>query len=590
MGRAPPLHFTPATAMNDATTTCANVLLHICFERAELGSAPTIFGFAQYVSTLALLVVVFNVSDFRYRFRLLLARFPVRPIAFTIGATIGALILLIDVWFQNAWWIPAKLNSHNNLRAFLAAVFLLMVFYLIFIAFVRPPRFGRSNARQYFQAVHDFVGRGNPDQLVVVAEELGASADKIVKHAAEFRPSTAGARKGRSLSSAECAHYLLLLLGDRRLCHAMVDKAPWTAARFFLCAAEVNRQAPLSQFARNIGGELVFNPRSALHHEDHGFSSGFMGYTKPVTKAVYGNFDLVEMLAANGGSPLDLEFDLKRTLGANELEAYSRAALTFCESYFTSHPSHHSYAFTRMLDHFRSSVSDVSRLKGMDNDFWKSDEYERLQVAVRFIRKLVALLDKHKVPYYGALKTKRRMYEGVHNQIANLVFDIIFSASYVSSPDWTCWSVQHNAVWNEIFDNERTRSWKIIRFKVRRMIYDEIRRMDTWGNFKGGRLLGMCLNVLGLDHQRTRDYRRESSGLMQVVVAWTKRNYLRLVEDHPKVAGVCLHGKVTFDPDSKQLIQTFSDETRKEPSRTHLKLLEWNANSTQPRKPALVAK
>src|SRR5262249_31417603 len=104
--------------------SCTKVLLGICLERADLGATPPIFGFAQYVSTLALLVVVFNVSDFRYRFRLLLTRLPVRNIAFGVGASIGVLILLIDIWFNNAWLIPARLNFHNNLRAVLAVVFI----------------------------------------------------------------------------------------------------------------------------------------------------------------------------------------------------------------------------------------------------------------------------------------------------------------------------------------------------------------------------------------------------------------------------------------------------------------------------------
>ena len=65
----------------------------------------------------------------------------------------------------------------------------------------------------------------------------------------------------------------------------------------------------------------MFNPGSALHNEDDGFFSGFLGYTKPVTKAVYGNFEFVEALAANGGSPLDLEFDLRRSMGPDQLEA-----------------------------------------------------------------------------------------------------------------------------------------------------------------------------------------------------------------------------------------------------------------------------
>ena len=88
-----------------------------------MAGATSIFGFAQYISTLALLVVVFNVSDFRYRFRLFLTRLNARRFAFITSAAIGLLFLLVDLWFQNRWLIPAKINSHNNIRSALAGAF-----------------------------------------------------------------------------------------------------------------------------------------------------------------------------------------------------------------------------------------------------------------------------------------------------------------------------------------------------------------------------------------------------------------------------------------------------------------------------------
>ena len=273
-------------------------------------------------------------------------------------------------------------------------------------------------------------------------------------------------------------------------------------------------------------------------------------------------------------SPPPLDLNVKWNMKAEHLEAYARAALIFCESYFSSHPEQHSYAFARMLGVFQSATLDVHRLKGAGSDYWKSDEYERLKITVRFIADLVELMEKHKVPYYGPLRTERKAFDGIHNQVANLISEVVFSAAQVSEPVWTCWSVQHNAVWSELHNHEQSRAWAIIRFKVRRLLYDEIRRLDDYGTFKGGRILGLCLNVLGFGEKRTRDYRRDETALMSVVVAWTKRNYLRLVEHHPKVAQACLHGAVTFDAENKQLVKEYADETRKEPRRRYLKLLD----------------
>jgi len=47
----------------------------------------SVFGLAQFLSTLALLVVVLNVSDFRYRYRLSITRYDVRWIAILTAST-----------------------------------------------------------------------------------------------------------------------------------------------------------------------------------------------------------------------------------------------------------------------------------------------------------------------------------------------------------------------------------------------------------------------------------------------------------------------------------------------------------------------
>jgi hypothetical protein len=99
--------------------------------------------------------------------------------------------------------------------------------------------------------------------------------------------------------------------------------------------------------------------------------------------------------------------------------------------------------------------------------------------------------------------------------------------------------------------------------------------MDAFGNFKGARILGLCLNVLGFSGKLARDYRREESALGGPVVAWTKKNYLRLVEDHPNVARACLHGSIEYDAENRRLVKTYSgDQTVKEPKRVYLKLDE----------------
>ncbi len=530
----------------------------------------SLFGFSEYLAALALLLVILSNSDFKYRFRLSLTTFNAQKFAFLVSFLIGFLILLIDAWFNNGWLIPARLNNANNLRLFLALFFFGMVCYLNYIAFVSPPRFGRLNARSAFNAMHHFVARGNPDHLTVIGDWIGTSADRIITIAAGRGPENASLGGGRSIGYRDYAAYTLSLLGSRKLCHQMVDKSPWSIAELFRVAAKFPRyKLPMSPFARNIGSELVANSGSALYSEDEGFTSGFLGYTKPITTLVYGNFELIESLASEGGSPLDLEFDLSFDLTASQLTAYSRAVRIFAQSYFSQPYPHHSYAFFRALHQIEIAIHSIRGLGKLGDEYWKSDDYNRLKVAIRLIRDLMKLLAKYPAP----TKQKKREFEFdglrlIHAQVAKLIFEIISAASHVAQPASTSWNVQHNNIWADLFAYDKSASSKLVQFYLRRLLYDEIKEVGMMPHFVNVRILGYCLHVFGISEPaRTGVERSDFAPVSRSAVHWAKHNYLKLVKDNPVLAETCLMGGISFDPDGKRLIRTYASMLGREPAR-----------------------
>jgi hypothetical protein len=109
-------------------------------EPAKVVGSTNIFGIAEFISTLALLVVIVTLSEFRYRYRFAVQRLNVRTLGTSVAATIGALLLLTEFWFQNSLPTPRFLNSYSNLKIILAAAFLLLVFYVVVACFLRPPK------------------------------------------------------------------------------------------------------------------------------------------------------------------------------------------------------------------------------------------------------------------------------------------------------------------------------------------------------------------------------------------------------------------------------------------------------------------
>lgn len=129
-------------------------------------------------------------------------------------------------------------------------------------------------------------------------------------------------------------------------------------------------------------------------------------------------------------------------------------------------------------------------------------------------------------------------------------------------------------MWSEFFGiGERTRAWKIVQFKLRRLLYDEVLRIDKiTPNFKSARILGICLNVMGLEVGKG-SFGREHRALQRALLAWTRRNYARVFNQYPKVAEACLIGSISFDSQKMRLVKTYAEGLNREPDRQYLDLV-----------------
>ncbi|MBK8917573.1 MAG: hypothetical protein IPM73_05805 [Betaproteobacteria bacterium] len=148
-----------------------------------------------------------------------------------------------------------------------------------------------------------------------------------------------------------------------------------------------------------------------------------------------------------------------------------------------------------------------------------------------------------------------------------MIFEVIFAASAVTSPNGQCWWIQHNTVWGELFNFNKLGSaaGKVVKFKTRRLLYDEVARMKDFPNFKGARILGFCLNVMGLAARKD-DYDKDSRALHKAILAWTRKNYAWLHDYNPRVAEACLVDGMTYDAEKQRLVKTFPAEgLRREP-------------------------
>jgi hypothetical protein len=200
---------------------CDFTFLGVCFSRPPVDAGPPIFGFAEFLTALALLVLVYSFSDPRYKFRIAIAPLPLEWITFSATVFIGFGSLLTELWFAQRWYSPAWGLDRTVIQAFFGFLFLAVVLSWVWYAFLVPATFGRFNSRSYFTAVYSRIVQGSDLELAMLANEIGRSSASLIKLAAVPPPrGDAEEREDEDrpkLRAGDYAYETLRLLVDRRI-------------------------------------------------------------------------------------------------------------------------------------------------------------------------------------------------------------------------------------------------------------------------------------------------------------------------------------------------------------------------------------
>jgi hypothetical protein len=521
------------------------------------------FGFSEFLAGLALMVLAWTTADVRYRFRIRSAPLPLRSMTFWVVAVVGLLTLLTDLWRAEGWLVlKGSIISPSEWQAVLALVYLATFLIWAWFAFIRPPRFGKRNDRYFASAMYDVVLRGNAAELSIVADEVTQSAQALVAFATDntrrFTLGPGGERvevpAPNLTRTQQFANELLMLIADRRFCHAVVDSSSSTAlALFEAMRASEKFKIPIDTFARNILGEALINKNSFLYHEADGYSSGLLGYHQPLSQAMFSSF---RMASALDIFSMPGAWGLKRWDG-EQWGGFCRLVLMTFEDYVTQIHSGAPIALHSAFYHISRAASDLALLTD-GSEFKDSDEIARLRVIVEFIEGVVRALDGQGTPRHVELRIKTRaLQQSTYDQIAEVIVELILSASEVSSPKWV-WVVQHNLLWGDLFSFSHFDgpAGRIIFFKLRRLLFDEIAMMTEMPNYKGARILSFCLNVLGI-HAPKRKIDKGSYPLHLAILRWTRKNFARLHYESPQVAEVCLPVGLSYDAATCRLMKSF---------------------------------
>ncbi len=529
----------------------------VCFTDVSPLTAPKIFGFAEFIGSLALLVIVYTISDVRYKFRTSVAPIPVATITFFIIGLVGLGTLITEIWLAQDWCvIKTELMTRAIWQGLMAIAFLATFMMWIEYAFISPPIFGKLTAEKFLKEIYRALLKGNESELNVIADELSNSAAQIVRYSMTISERRSEKFKKGSLKAL--SYEALLWISEVRFCQSIVKSCPGTAIELLREVVEQKKyDIPIGGFVVNLSSVALSNKDSLLYHELLDSHSSMVARTKPLSQVLYGNYELTNQLGKYHQSPLDVNYKIFNHWDAENWKAYSAAICISIKAYLENTNGRcFSSEIYRSIDNLKQSFFDTYKINGSE-EFYFSEPYQKLDVGINFLTDFLKILEESQNVYYSFKKEKRSLEDDVYDIAAKFMFELILAVSKIKSPQWTAWDIHYGLVWSRFFsifnDNKSSR---IFQHKVRRLIYDEIKTIDKFPNYQNVRILGYALNVMGVKRKKQPNDRAYFA-LHDAVLKWTMSNFDKLYTSYPDVADSALIGSISYNPKTKSLIKTY---------------------------------
>lgn len=529
----------------------------VCFFHLD-PAAPKIFGFAELLAGLALIVVAWTIADFRFKFRIATAPIPVVRISSIIVMSVSVLALLTDLWRAEAWLVPSggPLTS-ASWQFLLAAAFLGAFLLWVWYAVVSPPAFGRLNAFRFTSRLYQVIYHGSEHELAIAADELMRSIPGIVKHAtnlkeeSDIRPFI---RNGIvSVSETErSANDLLSLIAYPRFCRVMLTQSPGTIVNLFSHISLSGKfYVSAGTFGRNILREGLAQKDSPFYQESDEYEVGLIGHIKPMTTAMFGSYDVV----LGQSHMLEQQWEDRAEWTHVELRGYCNVVLFTLEDFLRREDVEQSTLIAAAVSYIEESLKDEFASHNIGS-IHESSAANNLRAVVNFCQKSVRLMSQSaavsKLPFY----TKHR---GQHYQFvlfdywAELIYQAIIRTNSLKSGSWDSRNLQL-LIWDQVFTNAafRSRPGRSILKRLRRKMYQSVKDLQRLPLYPGARVISFCLIVMnGSDDEGY--YGREGKALYRVVKGWMRRHYARLHITNSLIAAECLPAPYAYDPASSTI-------------------------------------
>lgn len=511
-----------------------------------------IFNFQLFISSLPMMIVIYTILDKKYDFTLSTAIIPFKHIVFYLIFAIGIILLLLDLFVS---------DQLNNWRGFLAFIYFLIPVLWIFFVFIRPSKFSKWNANRYFKNIFDYVMKGGEHEYAIIASDLNNSIDDIVMASTLKIPCCYCGESNKKTKLK--ANEILKIIGNRRFCHYLITNFPSTTINILVSLENHGKNDEvIDPLVKLIFLESLSHKESLIYYEDK-------KNEKSLIRLLFGNKNLMHSTESRGQSPLLIDFSILQKFDEQQLKKYCDCWLVYFESNFDDLELCLPRSISKSLDNLWCLCRDLHLL----NNSSKS-EYFNSFILIKYFTVLNFSLGI--IDIFGKLERNRpdtiNPYEdNALNEIAQFLLQLIEISGSISKPPELCRAI-HREVLLKIFQiSSNENCAKYLKRSLRRLIYDNIKKLSHVPHYYAANILGFCLNSMGLEYNKFQN-KRGYNQLHKAILKWVANNYWKLYKVNPEIATACLQGDVAFDRKNNQLTRVFIDPIKGEEKKEKLKL------------------
>ena len=529
--------------------------MNICIELAPIdASAPKFFGFSEFLTSLALMVLAWTTSDVRYRFRIDCAPIPLKGITFWVVVIFGTLTLLTDLWRAEQWFVLTSIPlTIGSWQALMGGALLLTYFLWVWFSSLAPATYGKKNPDKFYQNLYVRVINGSQNELTTMAQEITYSIESIIRYA----KNAPNEENKKEYKVAVFANRILLLIAEKKFCQAIINGSNTTA---LVIVEEILRtkkyDIPISLFINNFVCESIENKNSFLYKETNMIDSGIIGYDKPLSQALFSNYEMAKEIETT----LTLRPLENHKWDNDQWKAYLRIVSITLEGFKPEIHGSSSKVISRALWRITRSTNNIHTLNSEQTYSDENEQFERVKLVTKFIKDCINDLSKKNTPANTSphIDTEDGTRNtDIYEQISRLMLGLILDVSRITNPKWIE-KLEGEIISQKIFfyAPNRNKVEKIIHGKFIRLFYINVEASKSTSFNQPVMMTRFLLDLTALI-ELARDEDMMKSNSHRLAVRWIKNNYSLIHKNNREIAELCLGENMIYDKENCRIVKTY---------------------------------